>query len=196
MGKRSAKVGKFKKSPRDFYATPEEKIHFLLPHLPPKIKFIEPTAGRAHFILGMERHGHKCVEAYDIKPQHRHKWNGVIKQADVLDQNWKPRRKHDFIITNPPFSRHLLHPMIIRFSDISPTWLLFDADWYWTQQATEFRDRIVKIVVVGRIKWFAKSDNTGVDNYSFYLFDKPRRNRVAKIYPYEFEPLDIAGKYA
>lgn len=191
MGKRSS----YRKRRHDFYETPAISLLPILPHLPPKVKFVEPTAGRAHFILGMEEHGHRCVEAYDIK-QRRHKWHGEIKQADVLDPKWKPRRKHDYIITNPPWSRHLLHEMIVKFSDISPTWLMFDSDWYWTVQSIPFKPRLVKIVTVGRVKWIKNSKSSGVDNVSFYLFDKPRKNRVAKIFGREEDCLSIAGKYA
>ena len=39
----------------------------------------------------------------------------------------------DAIITNPPWTRELLHPLISHFQQLKPTWLLFDADWCHTQ---------------------------------------------------------------
>ena len=35
----------------------------------------------------------------------------------------------DAIITNPPWRRSLLHPLIRHFQKIAPTWLLLDQDW-------------------------------------------------------------------
>lgn len=183
-----AKRSNFKKSKRDFYATPPEALLPLLPHLKPKTRFVEPTAGRAHFILGLEAHGHKCVEAYDLKPL-KNTWKGVIQKRDILEGTWKPRRKHDVIATNPPFTRKVMHRMITMFSDISPTWMLLEMDWLATKQSRQFKNRMVKVVVIGRIKWFPKSKSTGMENYVFVMFDKPKKSR--KSYQF-FGPMDEA----
>ena len=74
-----------------------------------------------------------------------------------------------FIITNPPWDRKILHPMIKHFYSLRPTWLLFDADWPHTKQSSEYMKKCSKIVSVGRIKWFG--DMTGKDNCAWYLFE-------------------------
>jgi hypothetical protein len=76
------------------------------------------------------------------------------------------------IITNPPWDRKILHPMITLFSALRPTWLLFDADWMHTKQSTEFQPYLRKIVSVGRVKWIPDSKMTGKDNCAWYLFDQ------------------------
>jgi hypothetical protein len=76
------------------------------------------------------------------------------------------------IITNPPWDRKILHPMIEHFSAMRPTWLLFDADWMHTKQSAPFMPYLRKIVSVGRVKWIPDSKMTGKDNCAWYLFDQ------------------------
>jgi hypothetical protein len=63
--------------------------------------------------------------------------------------------------------------MIVAFSDLKPTWLLFDADWSHTRQAAPYLPRLRKIVSVGRVKWIPDSPFTGKDNCAWHLFDRP-----------------------
>ncbi|WP_456389017.1 hypothetical protein [Profundibacter sp.] len=78
----------------------------------------------------------------------------------------------DLIITNPPWDRKILHPMIEHFSALRPTWLLFDADWVHTRQSAPFMPWLHKIVSVGRVKWIPDSKMTGKDNCAWHLFDQ------------------------
>ncbi len=158
MGKRSD----FERIPQDKYPTPPKGLAPLIPHLPAGCTFIEPCAGDGRLINYLVAGGHKCVGAYDIEPQRRD-----IKQADALQKKFP---KADFIITNPPWKRELLHPMILHFSNQAPTWLLFDSDWAYTVQAADLMKRCLMIVAVGRLKWFEHSDHTGKENCSWYLF--------------------------
>ena len=79
-----------------------------------------------------------------------------------------------FFITNPPWDRDVLHPLILHLSVMRPTWLLFDGDWAHTKQAMPYLGRCRKIVSVGRVKWMGPSSpHTGKDNCAWYLFDEP-----------------------
>ena len=80
--------------------------------------------------------------------------------------------KVDMFITNPPWTRELLHPLIDHLSSILPTWLLFDADWIHTKQSSEFIKRCAKIVSIGRVKWIPDSKYSGLENCCWYLFQK------------------------
>lgn len=163
MGKRS----NFERVERDYYPTPKEAVLPLLKHLNANTKFIEPCAGDLALVKILEEYGHECVLASDIEPQAPN----VLKQdALILGLNPNP---NELIITNPPWDRKLLHPMIVAFSNVAPTWLLFDADWMHTKQSSAFLPRLRKIVSVGRIKWIPGSKMTGKDNCAWYLFDKP-----------------------
>jgi len=159
MGKRSD----FERLPRDYYPTPYEAVIPLLPFLPPKATFTEPCAGDGRLIGHLERHGHKCVGAFDIEPQ-----APLIAQCDVLFFEWDCP-SCDFIITNPPWDRDPLHKMIETFRAQRPTWLLFDSDWMFTKQAAPFNRYCRKVVPVGRVSWM-ENGTAGMDNCCWYLF--------------------------
>lgn len=158
MGKRST----FDRVPRDFYPTPLQAVLPLLPHLAPGTEFSEPCAGNGALIDHLEAHGHRCIWESDIAPQR------VMFEADAL----KLIYVNGTIITNPPWDRQILHPMIAHFSAQRPTWLLFDADWIHTRQSAPFLPWLRKVVSVGRVKWIPDSKMTGKDNCAWYLFDQ------------------------
>ena len=159
MGKRS----KFERVERDFYPTPAEAVRPLLPHLKPGTRFSEPCAGDGALVEHLKAAGHVCVWESDIKPQRS------MFAADALALHYVSQ---DCIITNPPWKRDVLHPMIVHFSEQTPTWLLFDADWVHTRQAAPYLPRLRKIVAVGRVKWIPDSPFTGKDNCAWHLFTR------------------------
>jgi hypothetical protein len=76
----------------------------------------------------------------------------------------------DAIITNPPWSRPILHKMILHFQRLKPTWLLFDSDWAYNRMAAPYLDTCSDIVAVGRLKWIEGTTHSGKDNCSWYRF--------------------------
>lgn len=162
MGKRSS----FERKARDFYPTPDAGVLPLVRYLKRPIKYVEPCAGNGALIRSLEwRGGYTCVAALDIEP----KWDG-IRKADALELSKADVKGSDVIITNPPWGRDILHPMIERFMSLRPTWLLFDADWMHTKQASALIKNCVNIISVGRLKWIPGSKHTGKDNCAWYLF--------------------------
>lgn len=163
MGKRS----NFERNPRDFYPTPPEAVAPLIPFLSHGTMFAEPCAGDGALVNVLEAHGMSCVQASDIEPR----WDDAV-YCDALGPGFWPDASADFIITNPPWDRKILHPMIELFSEMRPTWLLFDADWVHTKQAAPYLPWLRKIVSVGRVKWIPDSKMTGKDNCAWHLFDQ------------------------
>ena len=159
MGKRSD----FERKPRDFYPTPFAAVEPLIKHLPAQFKFSEPCAGDGQLCRHLEYFGGECMWASDIEPQ----LHGIAKN-DITENGDFQVLQAEYIITNPPWDRSMLHPMIDHFSLLRPTWLLFDSDWAYTKQSADYMKRCSKIVSVGRIKWFGNM--TGKDNCSWYLF--------------------------
>ena len=159
MGKRSD----FERIPRDFYPTPETAVLPLLPHLAPGTRFAEPCAGDGRLIDHLRRAGHVCEWASDIEP----------RRDDIHENDAETCGigAADCYITNPPWDRKVLHPIILNLSRHAPTWLLFDADWMHTKQSAPFMPLLKKIVSVGRVKWIEDSPHTGKDNCCWYLFD-------------------------
>lgn len=169
MGKRSS----FERIPRDYYPTPAEAVRPLLPHLPDGSYFVEPCAGDGALVDALEAAGHRCGMASDIEPRRA----GIVEK-DALKVCWS---EVDLIITNPPWDRKVLHPMIAHFAEQCQTWLLFDADWIHTRQAAPFMPWLVKVVSVGRVKWIKDSPFTGKDNCAWHLFDA-RNNAPAQLF--------------
>lgn len=160
MGKRS----NFERVDRDWYPTPYEAVVPLLPHLPCGFRYVEPCCGDGALINHLGGNG--CQFFSDIDPK--------MPYAACMDferLEYDHVRGADYIITNPPWDRKILHPMIEHFCNLKPTWLLFDADWMHTRQSAPYMKWLVKIVSVGRVKWIPDSKMTGKDNCAWYLFD-------------------------
>ncbi len=168
MGKRSDYVRK----PRDYYPTPLAAVTALVPHLPTAFTYAEPCAGDGRLIQHISKllPNSECTLASDIELRESEE---EIEEIDALEITATDLQHSDLIITNPPWDRKILHPMIEHFSDLRPTWLLFDADWVHTIQSSELvKTRLCKIVSIGRVKWIEDSAGSGKDNAAWYLFDK------------------------
>ena len=161
MGKRSD----FERVPRDYYPTPIEAVKPLIPHLPQKGNFAEPCAGDGRLIRHIEElSGMLGYWMTDIEPMADHIGDGDATTDKIVGC--------EVAITNPPWNRKILHPIIENLSNQLPTWLLFDADWMHTKQAVPYLPRLKRVVSIGRVKWIEGSNSTGKDNCCWYLFDK------------------------
>lgn len=143
--------------PKDFYPTPREAVLPLIPHLLSGSRYTEPCVGTYDLVRHLDKFGFVCSLAYDEERDAR-----VCKDFEG-----------DLFITNPPWDRKVLHPIIENLSDVAPTWLLFDADWMHTKQSHSYLDRLCSVVSVGRVKWIPDSKMTGKDNCCWYLFSTP-----------------------
>lgn len=170
MGKRSS----FERNPRDFYPTPAEAVLPLLPHLAPESRFVEPCAGDGALIRHLEAAGHVCARAYDLEPLA----DGIAKRNALSTRN----PLGTLFITNPPWERGILHPLIRHFVREGFAWLLFDADWMHTVQASAFAPLLRKVVSVGRVKWMPDSAHTGMDNAAWYQFGPSRDGNVPEFH--------------
>ena len=77
----------------------------------------------------------------------------------------------DSIITNPPYTRDLMHRLIEHFQRIAPTWLLLEFNWAATEQAAPFMHHCSDIVILPRLKWIEGSKDTAKDDHAWYRFD-------------------------
>lgn len=163
MGKRS----NFVRNERDYYQTPFKAVEPLITHLPDEFTFAEPCAGDGRLIqhiAALTDNGGKCEFMCDIDPQVDWIMEGNALEAVIPESV-------NYIITNPPWDRKLLHPMIERLAPIKPTWLLFDADWMHTLQSIPYMAWCSDIVSIGRVKWIEGSKSVGKDNCAWYCFD-------------------------
>jgi hypothetical protein len=154
MGRRSD----FRRRPHDAYHTIDPRaVRSLKPYLYGVRSFAEPCAGDRDLVDGLEAIGLKCVQQSDLKDG-----------TDALQLTCFNRA--DAIITNPPWTRQLLHPLILHFSKHLPTWLLYDSDWAYNKMAVPYLDQCSDIIAVGRLRWIEGTTQTGKDNVSWYRF--------------------------
>lgn len=164
MGKRSS----FKRLEKDKYMTWDESaVKPLIHHLPVGTKYAEPCCGDMSLARNLGRHGMVCGYAADIDPPQDYP---DIPGLDAMKLSADDIAECDYIITNPPWTRDVLHPMIDHFRKLKPTWLLFDADWMHTKQSALYMPYCWKIISVGRVKWIPNTKMTGKDNVCWYLF--------------------------
>lgn len=157
MGKRSS----FQRRKADAYQTIDPRaVKVLLPYLRQRHvrKFAAPCCGEGHLVRGLEKFGLVCTLASDIK-------DGRDAMA-ITDFNGA-----DAIIENPPWTRALLHPLILHFAKHKPTWLLFDADWAFNKRSGPYLEQCSDIVAIGRLHWIEGTTMTGKDNSAWYRFD-------------------------
>lgn len=159
----SKRLNTHKRRDKDFYPTPYEAVLPLRNHLPPHFSYSEPCAGNLDLVDHLNRIGGTCSMASDIEERCR----PLDHVGDALGVDYFPGQ---FIITNPPWERQLLHKLVDHFRQVKPTWLLFDSDWFYTKQATKFKPYLHKMVTVGRVKWIPGSSSVGYDNVAWYLF--------------------------
>lgn len=165
MGKRS----EFERVEKDFYRTIDKRaVDALVPHLPDGTVYAEPCYGQGDLVLQLALHGHSCGWASDITHPN------VGYTRDALSLTALDMESVDMIITNPPWSRPLLHAMIEHLPTLKPTWLLFDADWPHTKQSAQYMRHCRKIVSVGRLIWIPGTKMSGKDSCCWYLFDQSR----------------------
>lgn len=158
MGRRSS----FERRANDAYDTPAEAVVPLLPFLEGSScgYFVEPCTGSGCLVRHLEAHGFKCVHQDD-----------VFTGRNALDWTEADLNGARVIITNPPWRRPLLHRLIRHLSTLAPTWLLFDANWVWSQRAAPLLDQCEAIVAVGRVKWIPGSAFVGKEDAAWFLFD-------------------------
>lgn len=159
-----SKRSNFERRKNDFYPTPKKAVLSLLPHLLSKdTYFYEPCSGANDLINHLESYGHTCIGNSDLE-----------LDATTTQYNWKDLPQLDCFITNPPWTRNLLHPIIENLRNQAPTWLLFDAGWMHTKQAIPYLTYCQKIVSVGRLKWIPDSPYSSLDDCCWYFFIKEK----------------------
>jgi hypothetical protein len=153
MGKRSD----FPRHPRDDYSTPKEAFHPLIRFLDKDLSIIEPCPGAGKLVRHMREAGFAVTSVERDARTHAY---------HALDVQF---------VTNPPWTREVLHAILVNLSDQATTWLLMDADWMHLACAKPYLNRLRAIVSVGRVQWFAGSPSVGKDNSAWYRFERPNR---------------------
>lgn len=152
---------------RDHCTTPSAAVDPLLPFLTRGDGFIDPCAGKEMLVQYLVKHGIECIRASDIEPTDRFMPRDDARFTDQFGAD------NEYFIAHPPWTPDILDRIIWNLSSQFPTWLLLDAGWMHTQQATRFRRRLRMVVSVGPVEWDIGSGLTLRDNCAWYLFSQP-----------------------
>jgi hypothetical protein len=147
-----------KRHKNDLYQTPYHAVPPLIPWLRGIRTFAEPCCGDGDMVRHLESFGLRCVYAGDLSTG-----QDALASTDYNDP--------DVIITNPPYTRSVMHPMIEHFRKIAPTWLLLEQDWCGTKQATPLLRSCTDMLPIGRVQWMAEKKGAGFDNSVWARFD-------------------------
>jgi hypothetical protein len=126
----------------------------------PATRYVEPCRGQGLLIGHLTHFGHRLVSAHDLPDDDARTTKYDIAPGEIF-------------LTNPPWSRELLHAITVNLSNQAPAWLLIDADWPHTRQAIPYLLRLRMIISVGRVRWIENSKFTSKDNAIWALFDRP-----------------------
>lgn len=158
-----------------FYPTIDPRaIPPLLAHVPPGTIYAEPCAGAGDLIQLLDDAGLQCAWGLELEPQGtclRNRYPIGIGNALTLTR--ADLGEASCFISNLPWERSWLHPLIVHLAAIAPLWSLHDASWAYTQQAARFAPLCTDIVAVGRLKWFAGSKFDPPDDCAWYRFAAP-----------------------
>lgn len=160
MSKRSS----FEKIPKDFYPTTDPRA------VEPLVKFIrgktyaEPCYGNGD-LEDLLMDAATCKWRSDVRET-----VGSSKVMDALSLTKEQLSGIDLIVTNPPFTRSILMPILSHFITLKPTWLLLPADYMHNVYFGDAMRKCQKVVSVGRLKWIKDSKHTSVDNFCWYFW--------------------------
>lgn len=155
---------KFEKREQDYWPTPQSAMIPLLPFIKSVRSFAEPCVGEGHIVHWLETDKRKATFISDLELDARsHKY---------------PTHLFEMFITNPPWSRPIMHEIIENLRLQKTTWLLIDSDWMHTKQAQEHLQYCRAIVSIGRVQWVPDSPSTGTRNCCWYEFTKFKEDTI------------------
>ena len=105
------------------------------------------------------------------------KWRSDIRRTvesskvmDAVEIGPKDVKDCDLIITNPPYKRDVLLPLLDHFLTLKPTWLLLPADMMHNKYMSKYLDHCLLIISVGRLYW-QENKVKGKGNFCWFQFD-------------------------
>jgi hypothetical protein len=156
-------------NPQNYWPTPREAItplgmssQFQVDMFTSANKFVEPCAGDGRLMDVLLAKGLKCQTAIDINPR-----RGDIDVGDA--RTLAGLSAHVPVVTNPPWARKLLEPILTNLLGQSTLWLLLPLD-YLSNQWTGFAVKHVNVIIpLGRVSWLDNGKG-GMDNSAWFRF--------------------------
>jgi hypothetical protein len=166
---------KFDRIENDFYRTFDPRAHKVLADVQEPVNYAEPCYGYGDLVFGLFDYEFRCSFKSDIT----NRGYEAILEKDALTLTAEDVKDCEYIITNPPWQRKILHQMIVHFSSLKPTWLLFEGDWAHTKQAIPYLDGLcTDIASVGRMKWIPGTNVAGKKDIAWYRFSTDKKDYI------------------
>lgn len=164
--RRGARQSRYARRANDAYDTSDPgAVAPLLPFLQPGTRFIEPCAGAGDLVRQLQAAGHVCAAAFDIAPRAE-----GIEAIDAMSPRWSAV-DGEIIITNPPYSRPLVHDLIDTFTGRAGlAWVLLEADFAHRRCNARFMVRCRLVLTIGQIRWVPGTKHKSTKLYAWYLF--------------------------
>jgi hypothetical protein len=155
----------FDKIPKDFYPTFDKSA--LVPAFVNDISektYAEPCCGEGDLVNLLSRIA-VCKWQSDLE----NRGYGVVK--DAMEVSISDIADVDMIITNPPYTKSIVLPMIDHFTALKPTWLLLPADWMHNIYFKPYLGKCSKIISIGRMSWMRNTKMKSTENYCWYFWE-------------------------
>ena len=160
MGKRSG----FPKVEKDYYPTTDPRaVEPLVPFIRGKT-YAEPCYGNGD-LEDLLMDVAVCKWRSDVRET-----VGSSKVLDAMSLTKGDLDGIDLIVTNPPFTKTVLMPMLAHFITLKPTWLLLPADYAHNVYFGDAMRKCAKMVSVGRLKWFKDTKKDSTENFCWYFW--------------------------
>jgi len=164
------------RSPTDFYPTPTASIKVLNDFIGIKdgAHILEPCAGIGH--IAKEFNNVTALDLYKYDAEYLHK---VETGIDFL--SWEPDKKYDWVITNPPFDRKVLLPIVEKSIEIATKGVAMFLKLTFLESTSrlEFfqKNRTLKEVIIfsNRQPLYKNGIKTPASNaicYAWFIWDK------------------------
>lgn len=165
MSKRSD----FDKVPKDFYPSTDKKI--LVEGFVKEVRdktYAEPCWGEGDLedlLRGVATCGWRS-DIRDTSPFSKQMAGTQVTPYDI--------RNCDLLVSNPPFTRQVLLPLIDHFVTLKPTWLLLPAGFMNNIYFGPYMKKCSKVVSIGRICWFPVNGKrvASTDDFCWYYWEE------------------------
>lgn len=169
-------------NPSNFWPTPPEAVTPLLEPLRQdvvlaKSRFIEPCAGDGALVDALVFHNFVRAVAFDNEPR-----RSDIRHGDATTVDWSTVNPAIPAVTNPPWARHLLEPILAAIIGTRVVWLLLPLDYTTNLWTNPYMRHVNRIVPLGRVSWKGNGKG-GMENSAWFRFSPQVRSFITERKP-------------
>lgn len=174
----------------DFWETPAEAFcREFIDLLPSTLRYGEPCFGKGKLALHLtkaSRLANKhivCCHASDLYVEAEPELRSVKLDARTLTTD-DLEEPIDLWITNAPWRRGHLFPIIDNLVKIAPVWMILPGEFYHRRNASACMSRCSDVVSTGCVNWIPGKSGNARTAYAWYKFhNTPQKTVLHPRYP-------------